>query len=118
MKDLNVPLWLQSVLCLVVRILRQFERQAAWKQAELEHTQTVIQDEHKEVKTDKNIHEVDFRKQTGALGDVPLNLFQTGVGVAGQVCKYTRSQTANSEETPSGMSRHEEAEVQQPAHGN
>lgn len=47
-----------------------------------------------------------------------LNLFQTSVGAAGQVCEYTRSQTASSEGSPSGMSHRKEAEVQQPAHGN
>lgn len=71
MKDHKVPLRLPSVSCLVVRILRQFEGQAAWKQDALKHTHSKIQDEHKEMKTDKKLHKVDFRKLTGALDDDP-----------------------------------------------
>lgn len=123
MKNHNVPLWPQSVSCLVVRILRQFERQAAWKQDEPERTQREIQDKQTEMKTDKRLHKVDFRAANGSFGwflvfSYELNLFQTSVGVAGQACEYTRSQTANSSGTPSGTSHHKEAEVQQPAHGN
>lgn len=68
MKDHNVPLWLQCVSCLVVKILRQFERRATWKQDELEHKRGESRDEPlKEMKDDK----VDFRKQTGVLRRAP-----------------------------------------------
>lgn len=46
------------------------------------------------------------------------NVFQPSTDVVGLMSGYTRSQTANSEGTPSGMSHHEEDQVQQPAHGN
>lgn len=66
------------VSCLAVRILRQYERQAARKTDDVERTRREIQGERKEMETGKKLHKVDFRKQTGALGDVPHVLIWAG----------------------------------------
>lgn len=54
---------------LVVKILRQFERQATWKQDEPEHKRRENQDERlKEMAGDKTRLKVGYGKQTGDLG--------------------------------------------------
>lgn len=53
---------------LPVKILRQFERQAAWKQDEPERKRREIQDERlREKAGDKTRPKVDSRKRTGVL---------------------------------------------------
>lgn len=71
--------------CLAVRILRQFEKQAARKTDELERARREVRGERKEMETDKQLREVDFRKQTGALGDVP-HMFSHGLDLIPDQC--------------------------------
>ncbi|TWW74881.1 coiled-coil alpha-helical rod protein 1 [Takifugu flavidus] len=81
-----------------VKILRQFERQATWKQDEPESKRREIQDEP-------------LRETAGDKARL-----KTSVDEAGLMGECTRSPTANSEGSPPGMAHQEEARLQQPAH--
>lgn len=67
-KEHNAPPWIQPVSSLAVKILRQFERQAAWKPDEPEHKRREIQDKRLgETAGVKTRLKVDSRKQTRVL---------------------------------------------------